>query len=76
MSIEELLKKCDKQINMIGDNAIITLILPGKWGKGDKKRLCKGGPIGVKTVEFEDSVLCTFSAVEVKKFAEKMRCEK
>ena len=67
---KELVKKCDKSISMFGETANVTLILPGRWGKQNTRRLCPGGPIGVIVSEnFKGSgIIVMFSSVEVKQF--------
>lgn len=46
MNVTELAAQCVRQINLAGNDAQIALVLPGKWGKRDTKRLCPGGPVG------------------------------
>ncbi|WP_328800296.1 hypothetical protein T3H97_16435 [Paenibacillus sp. LX16] len=79
MQIQQLLDKCNAQINMLGENAQVGLVMPGMWGKKDTKRLIPGGPIGRITAEFDGEVYgykgsavhVFFSAAEVKKACEK-----
>ncbi len=70
MQVEELLKKCDKSISMFQETANIALIMPGRWGKRNTRRLCKGGPVGeIVSDNFNGpGVIVMFNAVEVKKF--------
>ena len=50
MSPTELIKKCDRQIEICGDDgAQVLLLIPGKWGKRDTRKLVKGdrgAPVG------------------------------
>jgi len=71
MTLEEIIKQCDEQI-AIGYSPApsITLIMPGKWGKTNKRRLCKGGPIGKIVNDNFDGrgITVLFDALEVKEF--------
>ena len=51
MNVTELAAACVRQINLAGNNARVCLVLPGRWGKRDTRRLCPGGPIGEITGE-------------------------
>jgi len=70
MTAEELLKQCNDQIDLVGENASITLVMPGRWGKRDTRRLCKGGPVGeIVSDDFKGpGIIVMFDAVEVKRF--------
>lgn len=47
MTIQELYEKCWKQQQSQGrDDALVTLILPGRWGKTGTKRIAPGWPVG------------------------------
>ncbi len=46
MNIPDLAKQCVEQINLVGNDAQIALVLPGRWTKSGNKRLCPGGPLG------------------------------
>lgn len=39
MTLQELIAKCQQQIDLHGDNAEVMLILRGRWGKRDYKTL-------------------------------------
>lgn len=70
MRIEDLAMKCREQMARVGNEALIFLVLPGKWGKTDRKRLCRGGPWG--HINGEDmtgnGVVVSFRAIEVLAF--------
>lgn len=75
MDKQQIIEACDKQINMLGEDAKVGFVLPGRWGKRDTKRLFPGGPIGKIVNEFEDgslygykdrAIYVLFSAREVK----------
>lgn len=67
---EEIIKKCDEQIAIGCGPASISLIMPGKWGKTDKRRLCKGGPLGEIVQDNFDGrgIIVIFDAKEVKEY--------
>ena len=46
MTHDELAAQCRKQIELAGDSATVTLVLPGRWGTRATKRLWRGGPVG------------------------------
>jgi hypothetical protein len=46
MTHHELRAKCHEQIALVGESAMITLVIPGRWGKTATKRLWPGGPTG------------------------------
>jgi len=67
MTPEEIIKHCDKQIELAGDEASVGFRIPGRWGKTDTRRLWKGGPIGKIVNDFGDgTIYVMFSAVEVR----------
>jgi len=69
MTIDEIIKQCDEVINnQIGRH--ISLILPGKWGKTNKRKLCKGGPVGeIVSDNFSGpGIIVLFDALEVRQF--------
>ena len=70
MTPETIIKECDQQIAMNYGHPSISLIMPGKWGKMNKRRLCKGGPIGEIVNDNFDGrgITVMFDAVEVKHF--------
>lgn len=70
MTPEEIIKKCEEQIAIGYGPASISLIMPGKWGKTDKRRLCKEGPVGKIVNDNFDGrgIVVMFDAVEVKDF--------
>ena len=67
MTPEEIIKHCDKQIELAGDEATVGFRIPGRWGKTDTRRLWKGGPVGEIVNDFGDgTIYVMFSALEVK----------
>lgn len=77
MTPSELIKQCNEQINIMEsinspkEKADISLLLPGKWGKTNKRRLCKikGAPIGeIVQDDFGKGLVVMFNAIEVKRF--------
>ena len=75
MTPKEIADHCREQIKLAGEDTTVTLLLPGKWGKSNVKRLCAGGPVG--TIVADDMrpgpqrVVVTFSAREVLTFLER-----
>lgn len=69
MNVSELAAQCVRQINLVGNDAVICLVLPGKWGKSDTKRLAPGSPIGRINGDAMDearpAVVVTFAAMDV-----------
>jgi len=70
MTPEEIIKQCDEQMAIGCGTGSISLIIPGKWGKTNKRRLCKGGPIGEIVSDNFDGrgIVVIFDALEVKEF--------
>lgn len=70
MSADELLSRCNKAISKQKYPAYVTLILPGRYGKTNTRRLCKGGPVGkIVGANFNGSgIVVMFYAEEVKRF--------
>ena len=77
MTPEQIIKQCDEQIlitkqtSIPAEKADIMLLLPGKWGKSDKRKLCKlkGAPVGeIVCDNFGRGLRVMFNAIEVKKF--------
>ena len=69
MTHDELAAQCRKQIELAGDSATVTLVLPGRWGTRATKRLWRGGPVGQIVSESmrrgRSGVVVFFSAREV-----------
>ena len=70
MTPKEIIEQCDQQIAIGYGPATISLIMPGKWGKTNKRRLYKGGPIGEIVNDNFDGrgITVLFDALEVKEF--------
>lgn len=71
MTFQETIKACDVQINMSGEKADILLLIPGKWGKTNRHKLCKtkGAPTGeIVCDNFGKGLHVMFNAIEVKRF--------
>ncbi len=72
MKIAELAEQCVQQIDLVGNDAKICLVLPGKGSKSGKKRLCPGGPVGEINGEamgaVTPSVIVFFGAMDVLAF--------
>jgi len=67
MKPEEIIKHCDRQIELAGETAQVGFRIPGRWGKTDTRRLWKGGPVGDIVNDFGDgTIYVMFSAVEVR----------
>lgn len=74
MTAQEIIKQCDKQIAMLGGEAGVLLLVPGKWRKTNKRKLCKleGAPVGeIVCDNFGKGLHVMFNAIEVKSFIEK-----
>jgi hypothetical protein len=71
MTLEEIIKKCDQQISIVGENASVGLLIPCRWGKASTRRLW-GGPVGKIVMELEGLVYVVFSAVELKEAVQKI----
>ena len=69
MTKNEIIKQCDEVINSRAGQHI-SLVLSGKWGKTNKRKLCKGGPVGeIVSDNFSGpGIIVLFDAVEVRKF--------
>lgn len=69
MTLEELAQEAAKAINQTppGFEAKITLIMPGQWGKSNKKRLVSKGkcPVGYIINEDETGLWVHFDALDV-----------
>lgn len=77
MTVDEIIAKCHQQQGLVGEDAFITLLMPGKWGKRDTRRLYPGGPAGrivadhsAVTGRFTNQVVVMFRAKEVLKALE------
>jgi hypothetical protein len=46
MDTAELKAACERQIELAGDDASVTLTLPGRWGARETRRLWPSGPSG------------------------------
>lgn len=70
MTKEALLIICQDQIKVLGDQANVSLLMPGKWGKRSFRRLCPGGPIGnIVSDNFNGpGIIVLFNAREVKDY--------
>lgn len=75
MTPQEIIKICDTQIAMSGKNADVMPLIPGKWGKTNKRKICKikGAPVGeIVCDNFGKGLHVMFNAVEVKNFTNRM----
>lgn len=74
MTASELARQCREQLALAGPQGSVVLSLPGRWGKTNRKRLCKGGPWGsIVADDVRDGpgrVLVSFVASEVLAFVE------
>lgn len=70
MTPKEIIKQCDEQIAIGCWGASISLIMPGKWGERDTRRLCPGGPMGQIVNDNFDGrgITVIFDAIKVKRF--------
>lgn len=71
MTFQEIIKECDIQIGISGKEADVMLLIPGKWGKTNKRKLCKlkGAPYGeIVCDDFGRGLHVMFNAIEVKEF--------
>ena len=66
MTVDELKAMCKDQIDHYNGDTI-TLVLPGRWGVKDTRRLCPGGPIGriLTDANCGPGILVRFDAREV-----------
>lgn len=70
MTPQEIIKHCEKQIEIAGDRATVGFIIPGRWGKTNRRRLWKGGPVGEIVNDFGDgTIYVMFSAILVREAA-------
>ena len=46
MNPHELARATIKAFEQSGMEGTLTLVMPGRWGKRNTKRLCLGGPVG------------------------------
>lgn len=65
MQLTELAQAVIKQLNLVGHEATVSLVMPGRWGKSDTKRLCPGGPKGRIMAETSSGVLVHFEAMDL-----------
>lgn len=69
MNVPDLAAQCVQQINLVGNDAKIVLVLPGKWGTSETRHLCPGGPIGrINGEDMDGGVVVTFGALDVLAF--------
>ena len=71
MAPQEIIKNCDVQIDISGEKTDVMLLIPGKWGKTNKRKLCKlkGAPVGeIVCDNFGKGLHVMFNATEVKNF--------
>lgn len=71
MTPQEIIKNCDVQIGISGGKADVLLLIPGKWGKINRRKLCKlkGAPVGeIVCDNFGKGLHVMFNATEVKNF--------
>lgn len=70
MTKKDLLDICNDQISVLGELANISLIMPGKLLKTNKRRLCPGGPVvNIVSDNFTGpGIIVLFNATEVKHF--------
>lgn len=72
MTPQEIIQQCDEQIAISGKKADVLLLIPGKWGKTNKRKMCKikGAPVGeIVCDNFSGKGLhVMFNAIEVKNF--------
>lgn len=71
MTPMEMIKHCEKQIELQGKDAQVGFLVPGKWGKNTTKRLCPGGPKGEIVSDMQRGCYCFFNAREVIDFLNK-----
>lgn len=65
---ESMILHCHAQQKLTGKkDCVVSYVIPGKWPRSGKKRLCGkyGGPLGECLAEYEHDVLCAFKADEV-----------
>jgi hypothetical protein len=59
-------EQCKKQVALYGNDAVVTVRMPGSWGRSGTKRLFgRWGPVGQIVAEEMDMVLVMFRASEV-----------
>ena len=69
MNPEEIVKHCNEQMELAGDDAEVGFLIRGSWGKRNRRRLCAGGPEGEIAQEMPDGMIYVFfNAREVKEF--------
>lgn len=69
MTPQELIKECQKQIDIVGDNAEKSIIMRGRWGKKDYRTLL--GIKGEIVQERERDIVVIFPAKELKEAVER-----
>lgn len=66
MKPDEIRRHCRFQQRLVGEGAMVTFKMPGKWGKKDTRRLWPGGPKGrIVADNFGDGLTVMFKAQEV-----------
>jgi hypothetical protein len=67
MTVAELRDHCHRQQGIIGPQARVLLVLRGRWGKSNRKRLFgrHGGPLGTIVAEVDGGLLVDFFAGDV-----------
>lgn len=69
MTAAEITRKCVRQIAMVGVDAVVELVLPGRANRKMQKRIFPGGPVGRIVSETEcngkQSVIVLFKATEM-----------
>ena len=76
MEIKDLKTKCQKQIDLWGDNILaadVLLIQPGHWGKKDYRKLF--GVKGEIVQEFETTIAVMYPAKKLLDAIEKLEVE-
>jgi hypothetical protein len=68
MNIQDLARKVIDVLERHGTKATLTLVMPGRWGKRDTKRLCPGGPVGRIVSDASGSLLVSFDALDLSAF--------
>jgi hypothetical protein len=68
MTPNEMIAKCDQQIEISGDKASVGFVIPGRWGKSNTRRLWPKGPVGEIVQDFGNgTIYVMYDAQKVKR---------
>ena len=70
MTAEQTIEHCQRKIDLLGENALVVLLMPGKWGNRSYRKIAgiKGEIVGK---EAGNMLMVVFPAVQLKAALEK-----